>query len=101
MFYSDHAFISLFVALLPKVADFNWEIDLFLRSLSRFRANVNKVDSDTIQLLSDTLESIGNFVSEHDVIVENDEKSKMFVIDEHKFEVSRFITCRICCVSIQ
>lgn len=82
------------------MSDFNWEIDLFLRSLTCFRENVNKTDSNTIQLLSDTLESIGEFINGHDGIVEKGEKSKMFIIDDNKFEIGRFITCRICCVSI-
>lgn len=93
-------FCCFFVDLSSQVTDFNWEIGLFLRSLARFRDNVNKADSNTIQLLSDTLESIAELINGHDGIVEKGESSKMFAVDENKFEIDRFITCRICCVSI-
>lgn len=80
----------------------NWELSLLLRNLTQYRENVNIADDTTIKLLSDMLNAIEHFLCDHKSPQSSDgtEKREKFDIDETKFEISRFITCRICCVSI-
>ena len=87
-----------FISRSFQLHDFNWEMNLFLKSLTSYQNNVNKANNTTMKLLDNILNKVNDFLAGAD-IEENENERPFFQIDETYFEFRNLITCRICHVS--